>query len=337
MENINITTWIRNVIASKERLAIPIMTNPGIEIIGRTVKEAVTNGEVHAAAIKALDEKYPSSGATVIMDLTVEAEAFGAQVKFPENEVPTVIGSLLKDDADIEALAVPDLSKGRIQEYLKANKIAAQSISGKPVFAGCIGPYSLAGRLYDMSEMMLLLYMNPDAANTLLQKCTDFLIAYCKELKKTGVHGIIIAEPAAGLLPNDDCNSFSSVFVAQIVQAVQDEYFAIILHNCGNTGHCTKAMLETGAAGYHFGNKIDMLEAVKGVPGDKLVLGNLDPVGIFKSSTAEEMKSKSLELLDKMRQYPNFIISSGCDVPPNVPFENIEAFYSALNEYNEKL
>ncbi|MCQ5183170.1 methylcobamide--CoM methyltransferase, partial [Parabacteroides distasonis] len=32
--------------------------------------------------------------------------------------------------------------------------------------------------------------------------------------------------------------------------------------------------------------------------------------------------------------YPNFILSSGCDIPPLVPSNNIDAFYQALEEYN---
>ena len=90
------------------------------------------------------------------MDLTVEAEAFGAEIVFPENEVPSVVGRLLNDEEAIDKLEIPALNKGRIPQYLKANMLAAKTITDRPVFAGCIGPYSLAGRLYDMSEVMVL-------------------------------------------------------------------------------------------------------------------------------------------------------------------------------------
>ena len=36
--------WIDQILNSKKKIAIPIMTHPGIEAIGKTVKEAVTNG-----------------------------------------------------------------------------------------------------------------------------------------------------------------------------------------------------------------------------------------------------------------------------------------------------
>lgn len=78
---------------------------------------------------------------------------------------------------------------------------------------------------------------------------------------------------------------------------MQDDHFTVILHNCGNTGHCTKAMVATGAAAYHFGNKIDMVEALKEVPADALAMGNLDPVSLFKAATPEVMKKAALDLL----------------------------------------
>lgn len=334
MSKRNMKEWINEVIRMKEVVAMPIMTHPGIEMIGKTVRDAVTDGQVHYEAIKALCDKYPTASATVIMDLTVEAEAFGAEIVFPVNEVPSVTGRLLADDAAIEALEVPALNKGRIAQYLKANMLAARTITDRPVFAGCIGPYSLAGRLYDMSEIMMLIYINPEAANRLLRKCTDFIIRYCMALKATGVNGVVMAEPAAGLLSNDDCEQYSSVFVKEIVEKVQDDNFIVILHNCGNTGHCTQAMVTTGAAAYHFGNKIDMVEALREVPADALAMGNLDPVSIFKSSTPEEVKKATLNLLEATKVYPNFVLSSGCDTPPHTPFKNIDAFFAALEEFN---
>ncbi len=328
--------WAKGIINQKEVVAIPVMTHPGIEMIGKTVCDAVKDGMVQYEAIKTLADKYPTAAASVIMDLTVEAEAFGAQIVFPENEVPSVMGRLLTDEASIDKLEIPALNKGRVPQYLKANMLAAKNITDRPVFAGCIGPYSLAGRLYDMSEIMMLIYINPEAAAQLLRKCSDFILRYCMALKATGVNGIIMAEPAAGLLSNDDCRDFSSAYIKTIVDKVQDENFMVVLHNCGNTGHCTEAMVESGADAFHFGNKIDMVDALKVVPADKLAMGNLDPVSLFKAATVDEMYDATIDLLERTKSYPNFVLSSGCDTPPHTPFANIDAFFKALHDFNTK-
>lgn len=331
----NMTQWVADVIRQKEVAAVPVMTHPGIEQNGHTVREAVSNGRVHYDAVMTLVEQYPSAAACTIMDLTTEAEAFGAEVAFSDEAVPAVVGHMLNTVEDIERLQIPSLSAGRIPQYLKANLLAARAMdSQKPLFAGCIGPFSLAGRLYDMSGIMMLIYENPDAAHTLLAKCTQYIEKYCEALKLTGANGVVMAEPAAGLMSNDDCMAFSSAYVKYIVNKVQDDNFIVVLHNCGNTGQCTQAMVATGAAAYHFGNKCRMEEVIKDVPPTALAMGNIDPVSVFKDGTPEQMRQEVTDLLDKMRPYPNFVLSSGCDTPPHTPKENIDAFFQALNDWN---
>lgn len=331
----NMNHWVESVIAANERIALPIMTHPGIEILGKKVIDAVTDGTTHADVIKAVNEKYPSAGSTVIMDLTVEAEAFGCEIGFADNEIPNVVGRLVHDASEVDALQVPGLDKGRVSQYILANKLAVEGIVDKPVFGGCIGPFSLAGRLYDMTEIMMAMYTEPETAKALLEKCTQFITNYCRAMKEAGVNGIVMAEPAAGLLSNEDCQEYSSVYIKRIVDELQDENMIFVLHNCGNTGHCTPAMTYTGAKAYHFGNKMDMVQALQDTPSDVLVMGNIDPVSAFKQSTPEQMYDKTAELLTRTAGYKNFVLSSGCDTPPEVPFANIDAFYRALEDYNK--
>ncbi len=333
---LNMKQWVADVIRQQEVTALPVMTHPGIEMNGHTVREAVSNGRVHYEAVMTLTRRYPAVAAATIMDLTTEAEAFGAEIAFSDEAVPAVSSRLLPDVKSINRLQVPSLSTGRIPQYLKANLLAAKEITDRPLFAGCIGPFSLAGRLYDMSEIMMLIYENPDAAHTLLAKCTQFIEKYCQALKRTGANGVMMAEPAAGLMSNDDCQTFSSAYVRYIVNKVQDENFIVILHNCGNTGQCTQAMVATGAAAYHFGNKCKMEEVIKDVPPTALAMGNIDPVSIFKDGMPFQMRQTVTDLLEKMRPYPNFVLSSGCDTPPHTPLANVDAFFESLADFNRQ-
>ncbi|MBQ2675397.1 MAG: uroporphyrinogen decarboxylase family protein [Prevotella sp.] len=328
--------WVADVIRQQEVTALPVMTHPGIEMNGHTVREAVSNGRVHYEAVMTLTRRYPAVAAATIMDLTTEAEAFGTEIAFSDEAVPAVSSRLLPDVESINRLQVPSLSTGRIPQYLKANLLAAREITDRPLFAGCIGPFSLAGRLYDMSGIMMLIYENPDAAHTLLAKCTQFIEKYCQALKQTGANGVMMAEPAAGLMSNDDCQNFSSAYVRYIVNKVQDENFIVILHNCGNTGQCTQAMVSTGAAAYHFGNKCKMEEVIKDVPSTALAMGNIDPVSIFKDGMPFQMRQTVTDLLEKMRPYPNFVLSSGCDTPPHTPLANVDAFFESLADFNRQ-
>ena len=57
----NVESWIKEILASRERKAMPIMTHPGIEMLGRKVVDAVSDGDIHYQAIEALNNSFPKS------------------------------------------------------------------------------------------------------------------------------------------------------------------------------------------------------------------------------------------------------------------------------------
>ncbi len=330
----NMNNWKQSVLESKKRCAVPVMTHPGIVLRGNTVLATVTNPRFHFEAVQAVAHQYLTGASTMIMDLSVEAEAFGAKIRFADDEVPSVMERCVQDAESIEHLAIPGLHQARAGQWIEASRLASAAISDRPVLAGCIGPFSLAARLYDVTEVLTAILIEPDSILALLEKCTQFLISYVKAFKAAGANGILIAEPVAGVLSVDLCSQFSSDFVKRIVDATQDENFLVVLHNCGDTNTLVQSMHSTGAGGLHLGNRCDILKALGQLPVDTLVFGNLDPVGVFKSGSPEFVRSEALRLLQATKDFPNFVLSSGCDVPPNVPLENIDAFFTALSDFN---
>ena len=71
------------------------------------------------------------------------------RIAFSDIAVPAVSSRLLPDAESIYRSA-SSCSFCRTSTYLKANLLAARAINDRPLFAGCIGPFSLAGRLYDI-------------------------------------------------------------------------------------------------------------------------------------------------------------------------------------------
>lgn len=92
-------------------------------------------------------------------------------------------------------------------------------------------------------------------------------------------------------------------------------------------------ILRCGASGYHFGNAISMAEMLEKVPEDTLIMGNLDPAGVFRNGTPETVRQETIKLMEACCRYPNFVVSSGCDIPPATPWENIHAFFGAVDEF----
>ncbi len=337
MKRMNMKQWMYSMCNSVTRKAMPVMVYPGAEITDMNIADLVKNGENQYKCIKAVKDRFPSAAVVTAMDLSVEAEAFGSPVRFNDMETPDIMGKIVEDIESISELSVPSIGAGRTGEYLKAAHLASDNIPEYPVFGGMIGPYSLAARLYDITELMVDAMLEPDTVHMLLEKCTEFLVEYAKAFKETGVNGIIIAEPAAGLLSPDDCQKFSSDYIKRIVDTVQDDYFMIILHNCGNAEKLVPSMLSTGAMGLHFGNSVAMTSIMPGIPWGRVAFGNVDPAGVMKNGSVETVKKKTIDLLEKTAVYKNFVLSTGCDVPPGTPLKNIDAFFDALEEFNRTI
>jgi len=329
--------WTSSIVNAPGVMALPIMTYPGLALTGKGILDAVNNPAEQAAIIAQLAARYPAAAAVTMMDLSLEAEAFGAQVVFSDKEVPTVHGRLVADLDAAEALPVPKVGAGRTGKALEATEMAVAAVTDRPVFGGQIGPYSLAGRLLGLSDIVLASMRAPKMVHAVLEKCTAFLIEFAGAIKRTGANGVLIAEPAAGLLSPRLCETFSSPYVRKVVEAVQDSEFLVILHNCGNSTQLVKSMLTTGACALHVGNAVKMPEIARQMPFDRLVMGNIEPGGVFKIGAPDQVRSAVLTLLDEMRTFPNFVLSSGCDIPPGTPLENLDAFFEALAEHNRAL
>lgn len=328
-----IKKFFSDVLAADKKKSMPVLSFPAISLMDITVEALISDADKQARGMKLICDRVDSLASVSMMDLSVEAEAFGAQIRVSEDEVPTVIGQLIPDPEAAEALKVPPADKGRAALYVRAIKKAKELITDRPVFAGVIGPVSLTGRLMDMTEMMVNFYAEPEMVHTVLEKATEFIIAYINEYKKVGADGVVMAEPAAGLLSPDLNREFSAAYVKRIIDAVRDDNFGFIYHNCGNVIPLMPDLLDFKADAYHFGNAIDIAEALKIMPSDVLVMGNIDPSGQFRNGTPESIRAKTLELLGRCSGYKNFVISSGCDIPPLTPWENIDAYFAAVSEF----
>lgn len=329
----NMDEWLAAQSGQERKKPLPILSFPGTQLIGKNVEQLVKDGELQAACMKAVAERFGAGAAFSLMDLSVEAEAFGAKVIYSPDEIPTIHGAMIREEEEAEALRIPQVGAGRTGECIRGIRRACEQITDRPVFAGIIGPYSLAGRLLDMTEIMILCRTDPEMVETVLQKATVFLTAYARALKEAGANGIVMAEPAAGLLSPDLITEFSNPYVERIRAAVEDEACLFIYHNCGTVLPLYRELADMNIRAYSFGNAIDLEEMLKQFPPDRLILGNIDPVGVLRKGDPEKVSHETKALLERCSKYPNFVLSSGCDIPPQTPMENLEAFFREAGNF----
>lgn len=147
----NTAQWLEKI--RLEKISMPILSFPSVDLTGKTVKELISSSDEQARGMKAIADRCKAAAAVSMMDLSVEAEAFGAEIRYSDNEVPTVSGRVVRGKENAEALRIPKVGDGRTGRYIEAIGKAKKLITDRPVFAGVIGPFSLAGRLMDMTEI----------------------------------------------------------------------------------------------------------------------------------------------------------------------------------------
>jgi len=271
--------WLKELRESKVKKAIPVLSFPCAELMGVTIKELTHDADIQAKGMKLVCDRVNSGASVSFMDLSVEAEAFGCEIAVSDDEVPNVMGAIVSTMDEADSLRVPEVGEARTGVYVDAIKKACEEITDRPVFAGVIGPFSLAGRLMDVSEIMVNCYIEPDMVKLVMDKVTDFLIKYIIAYKEAGANGVMMAEPLTGLLSPDLAEEFSEPYVKKIADAVQDDNFILIYHNCGDhTIEMIDSILRTDCAAYHFGNAISMADMMEHIPSDIVAMGNVDPV-----------------------------------------------------------
>ena len=149
---------------------------------------------------------------------------------------------------------------------------------------------------------------------------------------------MLLAAPLTGLMSKDMAAEFSEPYVREIAEAVQDDSFIVIYHNCGNNAFgMIDSILRTGCSAFHFGNAVNMSDILKSVPSDVVVMGNIDPASQFCNGTAKSIADATQGLMERCSSYDNFVISSGCDIPPQSPWENIDSFFNTVEQFYKGL
>jgi uroporphyrinogen decarboxylase len=308
------------------RLVAPLMGFPGKQLTNSSIWQNITNDHLQYQTLEALQERFSPDAMFFMMDLAVEAGAIGLPVKFPVDESPTVSDHPVKSREDIDPLRVLDpLYNSRVQTYIATmRRMAANMDTVKGAYI--TGPFTLAGLMMGASDIALATLMNPDLLHEALEFATEVVIRYAKALVEAGADMIAILEPTATFISPKAFEEFSGAYTRRIIESVDTMW---VLHICGNTHHLIDGMCATGAQGLSLDAAVDLPTVAMQVPEDVVIIGNVDPVQVMVNQTPDGVQDAVNELLDKMAPYPNFILSTGCDLPPETPLENIDAFMAA--------
>ncbi|MEE8432951.1 MAG: MtaA/CmuA family methyltransferase [Candidatus Desulfatibia sp.] len=313
----------------------PIFSGMGNVIVPMLDKYGIVFSRVHrdpelmAKAAAGMYREFGFECAVVPFDLGVEAEALGATMNYYDDVegllYPTMQKKPVKDADDLQIPS--DLEHaGRIPVVTQAIKALRQDL-GDEVAIGTyvIGPFTLAGQVKELDDLLEESLLEPEKTNQLLEKLSDAIIKVFHIYKDAGADYFTLREMGATsdvLSPK----SFKSLIKPHQERIISAMPRPAILHICGDTNAIIEDMADCGADAISVDQKNRLKDTREKLGPDVIVLGNFDPVKVLHQGKPEDvgpaMKASLNEGADAV--WP------GCDIWPEVPRENMEALMSAL-------
>ena len=277
-------------------------------------------------------EKFGIDMVSAISDPYRETFDYGANIIFPDDDVPICTDFYIKSYDDIKKLSVRDpLASVRMLDRIKAIELYKKEVGERyPILGWIEGPISEAACLRGVNNIMLDFIDNADFINEIFDICVNQAIKFGVEQIKAGADFIGVGDAAASLIGAKHYEKFVLPFEQKLFKALKKEGGKIKLHICGNTTALLDLMPLSGADMIDIDWMVDFEKAAGIFSGKCSACGNFDPVGILLNGTTEDVKNSVIKCVNAGKD--NTFIAAGCEVPKYTPLKNLLKVDEALKE-----
>jgi uroporphyrinogen decarboxylase len=277
-------------------------------------------------------EAYGYDATFAMMDVNVEAEAMGAKIVYREKNYPFIREPYLEPGKDLSGQELPDPQRdGRMPEMLEALKIMSRDLDGKTlVTSALLGPFTLACQLLGTERAIYLLADDRERFMEYIHFCTQLAISYGKAQAKAGSQVPILFDPAASpaVMPPGLFREIEVPALAQVNRALLDAgAMGTWIHVAGPTTKILPFYKEIGMSVANFDYQVSPEDACRDLPGICLD-GNVKSIS-FCLSSPREIRVESERLLAAFEERSGFILSSGCEIPPEAKPDCVHALVDA--------
>jgi uroporphyrinogen decarboxylase len=146
-----------------------------------------------------------------------------------------------------------------------------------------------------------------------------------------------ILEPMSVFLSEENFYELSGIYLRSLIQFIHSMLTDCVLHICGNSSHLIREMCKTEADALSLDSPeagVDLLQIASTIHEEIVFWGNLNPLGSLLNGSPDDVSADTSDLLVRMQKIPNFILSTGCDLPYDIPIENLASFMKTGREFS---
>jgi uroporphyrinogen decarboxylase len=301
-------------------------------LAGVPVDEYVRHGATLARCQIDAQKRYGYDAVFAVMDANVETEAVGSELHYRRNQYPVIDRYVLSTGDDVSELGIPDpCQAGRMPEMLKALGILRAELGNEVLVVGCVlGPLTAAAQLLGLEAALGLALDAPERLERLMDFATEVIICFGVAQLQAGAHLPMVFDPCASpaVVPPAFFRDFELPRLQRVFQALAGAGAAANwLHIAGPVGPILPYYPQAGVQIGNFDYCVSAAEARRRLPATCLN-GNIKSLAFVEASPAE-IAAQATELLTTLRDQRGFILSSGCEIPPESLPENVAALVRA--------
>lgn len=303
----------------------PILMHFAARLNGNTYGEFASDHRVLVESnIRALED-FDLDWVELISDPYRETSAFGARVEYVPEGVPKCLDHIIKTVEDVHALRNPDVYKEeRTRDRIKGVELYQKMLRETvPVFGWIEGPLAEACDLAGISEMLMMLMVDPDFSNALLDKCQVTAKEFARAQIEAGCDVIGIGDAICSQIDSCMYNEYVKERHKELVSYIQSLGAKVKMHICGDINHLLPSLSELNLDILDLDSQVTLDDAFEIMGPSVALCGNINPVTI-QNSDPEEITKISKELAQSQAGR-KFILSGGCEITVSTPHGNLKA------------
>lgn len=304
---------------------VPILMAFAAHFIGADYRAFASYFRVLARANLACAEHFGFEQLSAISDPYRETHGFGAEIIYPDDQVPHCVAPPLAKNPDLALLKQPDPYRSeRMLDRLEG--VAAMRADGGDRYSvmGWIeGPAAEAADLRGISNFLVDLMTDEAYAGALMDRCVDTAIAFAKAQIEKGADTIGMGDAIASQVSPDTYATHIFAREKKIVDAIHAAGGWVRLHICGDTTHLLPWFAQLGCDIIDLDWQVDLVKAREILGPKQVIVANLDPVKEVMDSTPARIQQRLTELY-RSAGGP-MMAGAGCEIPPGTPHDNLLA------------
>lgn len=301
------------------------------KLLGYHARTVSTDVDSVVEAACEVNRLYHPDGQPVMFDLQIEAELLGCEMLWSDDGPPSVSSHPLAEITTIPT-RIPGPTEGRLGVELEATRRLKEMIGATTALYGvCTGPFTLASHLRG-TEIFMDLILEPEYVHALLAYATTVVQAVCSYLIEAGIDVVAVTDPLISQISPDHFAEFMHGPFTRVFDTIREQGAKSSFFVCGNATRNIEPMCRTGCDSMSVDENVDLASAKTTTDRYKITLGgNIPLTSVMLFGNQQDNMKTVVQLIDSVPA-GRLIISPGCDMPYDVPIENVIAAEHAVHE-----